>query len=386
MRNWLLPENIADILPTAARQVETAKADILSLFRTYGYEFVLPPMMEYIESLMANDDPGLLLKTFRMVDQLSGRQLGIRADITPQVARIDAHLLGNRKGVNRLCYAGSVLRAKPDGLMSSREPLQIGAELYGYVGLEADLEIIELMLLTLRLLNVSHIRLNLGHIAIFRALVAEARLSTFLGNEILTLLQIKDCSSLVALLNDEQVAEPWHSAFLALPTLYGSDESVLERAEEKLPGLPLIIQALSQLRSIYEKLKDIVPMSFDLAELRGDSYHTGLLFAAYAPGWSHALAQGGRYDNMGASFGRARPATGFSFDLRDLMRVLPQQITAAGIRVDHQYWPAAADAIRKLREQGEIVIVDYAGESPSVLNCNRELIPSESSGWITIVV
>lgn len=377
MHNWLLPEHIADILPTAARQVETAKAAILENFRTCGYELVLPPMLEYIDSLVEEDDIGLLLKTFCVVDQLSGRQLGVRADITPQVARIDAHLLSRRSGVTRLCYAGSVLHARPGGLMSSREPLQIGAELYGYAGGEADLEIIELMLSTLRLAKVNDLQLSLGHIGIFRALIVEAGISASKSNEILTLLQSKDSSSLALLLND--VAEPWRQALLALARLYGGIE-VLEEAYRVLPALPAIEQALQQLSTLGSRLQDAVSVSFDLAELRGDTYHTGLLFAVYAPGWPDALARGGRYDNVGHRFGRARPATGFSLDLRDLIRILPQRDAARGIRVASEYKEVACNEIARLRQGGEVVVIDYLGESPEALNCNRELVQSVD-GW-----
>ena len=377
MRNWLLPEHIADILPTAARQVESAKAAILENFRTAGYELVLPPMLEYVDSLVDEDDAGLLLKTFRVVDQLSGRQLGVRADITPQVARIDAHLLAGRDGITRLCYAGSVLHTRPDGLMSSREPLQLGAELYGYAGGGADQEIIELMLSTLHLLNVDGVQLNLGHIGIFRALIAEAGIDAALGNEILALLQSKDSSSLQLLLND--VAEPWRGALLALAHLYGGIE-VLDEAQRVLPALPAISQALQQLSELGKRLSQTVNVSFDLAELRGDTYHTGLLFAVYAPGWPDALARGGRYDNVGHRFGRARPATGFSLDLRDLIRVLPQREAARGIRVAAEDRDAAHAEIVRLRQQGEVVVIDYLGESAEALYCNRQLI-AQDGGW-----
>lgn len=377
MRNWLLPEHIADILPTAARQVESAKAAILENFRTCGYELVLPPMLEYVGSLVDDDDTGLLLKTFRVVDQLSGRLLGVRADITPQVARIDAHLLAGCNGITRLCYAGSVLHTRPDGLMSSREPLQIGAELYGYAGGEADQEIIELMLSTLRLLNVDGLQLNLGHIGIFRALIAEAGIDAALGSEILALLQTKDSSSLQLLLDD--VAAPWRDALLALAGLYGGIE-VLDEARHVLPALPAISQALQQLAELGTRLSQQVNVSFDLAELRGDTYHTGLLFAVYAPGWPDALARGGRYDNVGRRFGRARPATGFSLDLRDLIRILPQRDAAKGIRVAAADRDAAREEIARLRESGEVVVIDYLGETAGVLHCNRQLV-AQDGGW-----
>ncbi|WP_199152927.1 ATP phosphoribosyltransferase regulatory subunit [Chromobacterium sp. ASV23] len=377
MRNWLLPEYIADILPATARQVESAKAAMLEGFRVAGYELVLPPLIEYIDSLVSEGDVTLDLKTFKLDDQLSGRQLGLRADITPQVARIDAHLLGGRTGVTRLCYAGSVVHSRPSGLTSSREPLQVGAELYGYAGIEADLEIIDLMLSTLEKAGVEKLRLDVGHIAIYRGLAAAAGLAPEVSRELFGLLQNKDTAGIAALVAG--VAEPYKSAFLALPELYGP-ASVLEKARTRLPSLPEVELGLMQLSAIARAMQGRVELSFDLAELRGDFYHTGLMFAAYAPGWSDAIARGGRYDNVGRRFGRARPATGFSLDLRDLLRILPERDSSRGIRVAARHLPAAAEEVARLRASGEMVVVDYLGESAEALNCDRELVPAEQ-GW-----
>ncbi|XLM20107.1 ATP phosphoribosyltransferase regulatory subunit [Chromobacterium piscinae] len=377
MRNWLLPEYIADILPATARQVESAKAAMLEGFRVAGYELVLPPLIEYIDSLVSEGDVTLDLKTFKLDDQLSGRQLGLRADITPQVARIDAHLLGGRTGVTRLCYAGSVVHSRPSGLTSSREPLQVGAELYGYAGIEADLEIIDLMLSTLEKAGVEKLRLDVGHIAIYRGLAAAAGLAPEVSRELFSLLQNKDAAGIAALVAG--VAEPYKSAFLALPELYGP-AAVLEKARTRLPSLPEVELGLMQLSAIARAMQGRAELSFDLAELRGDFYHTGLMFAAYAPGWSDAIARGGRYDNVGRRFGRARPATGFSLDLRDLLRILPERDSSRGIRVSARHLPAAAEEVARLRAAGEMVVVDYLGESAEALNCDRELVPA-AEGW-----
>jgi ATP phosphoribosyltransferase regulatory subunit len=377
MRNWLLPEHIADILPATARQVETAKTTMLELFRTAGYELVLPPLIEYLDSLVAEGDDSLELKTFKLDDQLSGLQMGLRADITPQVARIDAHLLAERTGVTRLCYAGSVVHTRPAGLMSSREPLQIGAELYGFAGIEADLEIIRLMLATLDLARVENQRLDIGNVAIFRGLSAAAGLSPELAREVFAALRSKDVSSVARLV--QSVAEPYRSAFVALPELYGP-RSVLERARSKLPSIPEVDHGLRQLLTLADALEDRVELSFDLTELRGAAYHTGLMFAVYAPGWPDELARGGRYDNVGRRFGRARPATGFSLDLRDLLRILPERDSSRGIRVASGLLATAGEEVQKLRQAGEVVIVDYLGESAQALNCDRELVPG-ASGW-----
>lgn len=379
MRNWLLPENIADILPATARQLESAKSGMLEMFRTYGYELVCPPMIEYVESLVSQEDKALDLKTFKLDDQLSGRQLGLRADITPQVARIDAHLLGARTGVTRLCYAGSVVHTRPDSLMRSREPLQIGAELYGYRGIEADLEILDLMLKTLSLVGTASLTLDLGHLGIYRALVTAAGLESSLVAEVFNALQAKDTAAVSELLVD--VPEPYRSALSGLATLYGPD--ALSRAREILPSLPEVSAALDELDLIAVHLKDRIKICFDLTELRGTHYHTGLLFAVYADGWAGELARGGRYDNVGKKFGRSRPATGFSLDLRDLLRILPQKSSVKGIRVAATDRYAAASSIDVLRSSGEVVVIDLLNESADALNCDRQLVCRDGGWYVT---
>jgi ATP phosphoribosyltransferase regulatory subunit len=376
MRNWLLPENIADILPATARQVESAKAAMLERFRTYGYELVCPPLIEYIDSLVYDGDTALVMKTFKLDDQMSGRQLGLRADITPQVARIDAHLLSSRQGVTRLCYAGSVLHTVPESAMRSREPLQVGAELYGSSDVGADLEIVDLMLASLEGVGVGGLTLDIGHVGIFRALAAAAALPARLTAELFGVLQAKDIPSAETLLAG--AAEPFRSALLALPGLYGPD--ALSRASQCLPALPEIRQALADMQAVADSVAGRATVNFDLSDLRGTAYHTGLMFAAYAPGWSDALARGGRYDNVGDKFGRARPATGFSLDLRNLVRVLPQRSPAMGIRVAGADAGRAREAIAALRAAGEVLVIDYLGESAAALNCDRALV-WRADGW-----
>ena len=376
MRNWLLPENIADILPATARQVESAKAAMLERFRTYGYELVCPPLIEYIDSLVYDGDTALVMKTFKLDDQMSGRQLGLRADITPQVARIDAHLLSSRQGVTRLCYAGSVLHTVPESAMRSREPLQVGAELYGSSDVGADLEIVDLMLASLEGVGVGGLTLDIGHVGIFRALAAAAALPARLTAELFGVLQAKDIPIAETLLAG--AAEPFRSALLALPGLYGPD--ALSRASQCLPALAEIRQALADMQAVADSVAGRATVNFDLSDLRGTAYHTGLMFAAYAPGWSDALARGGRYDNVGDKFGRARPATGFSLDLRDLVRVLPQRSPAMGIRVAGADAGRAREAIAALRAAGEVLVIDYLGESAAALNCDRALV-WRADGW-----
>lgn len=317
MRHWLLPEGIEDLLPGEAWHVETLRRRILDEFVGHDYEFVMPPMLEYVDSLLTGTGRDMDLRTFKLVDQLSGRTLGIRADITPQVARIDAHLL-NREGVTRLCYCGSVLHARPAGLMASREPLQIGAEIYGEAGLAADSEILRMLARTLELAGVPAARIDLGHVGIFRALAALAGLDADIEEEVFAALQAKDMPGLTELLAG--VPEAARAALLALPELYGGGD-ILDEAARRLPALPEIAAALDALRRVAGGAT--VPVGFDLADLRGYHYHSGIVFAAYGAGAPGAIALGGRYDRVGRHFGRDRPATGFSMDLREVARLCP---------------------------------------------------------------
>ncbi len=316
MTAWLLPENVEDVLPPLAWRMEDMRRALLDLFRSRGYQLVIPPLMEYVESLLTGVGADLDLKTFKLVDQLSGRLMGVRADITPQVARIDAHLLA-ANAVNRLCYAGSVLHAKSDGFHRSREPIQIGAELYGEAGAGADLEILTLMLQGLDACGVKSVQLDIGHVGVYRALAREAGLGDELEHQLFGALQAKDSSAVAVLTGGLSAA--LREAFAALPQLYG-DRSVLSEARARLPQLASVQAALDTLEAIDQGLT-AVEAAYDLAELRGYGYHSGVVFAAYTGGRSHAIAQGGRYDEVGRVFGRARPATGFSLDLRELAHV-----------------------------------------------------------------
>jgi ATP phosphoribosyltransferase regulatory subunit len=287
---------------------------LLDLFRERGYQLVIPPLIEYVESLLTGVGADLDLKSFKLVDQLSGRLMAVRADITPQVARIDAHLLG-ANAVNRLCYAGSVLHTQSDGFHRSREPIQIGAEVYGEAGTDADLEILSLMLHGLTACGVDGVQLDVGHVGVYRALAHEAGLSGAAEHELFGALQTKDGSAVAVLTAGLPIA--LRDAFTALPQLYG-DRKVLAEARARLPQLPAIDTALDTLAALDQGLGGVEP-AYDLAELRGYGYHSGVVFAAYTRGRSHAIAQGGRYDEVGRVFGRARPATGFSMDLRELL-------------------------------------------------------------------
>ena len=295
MRRWLLPESIEDVLPPDARRMERLRRALLDEFALHGYELVVPPLLEYVESLLTGSGRDMDLRTFKLVDQLSGRTMGIRADITPQVARIDAHLL-NRKGVARLCYCGSVLHTLPSGLTATREPLQIGAELYGHAGIEADVEVIRLLAQALEIAGVKTSRIDLGHVGVFRALSARGGLESELEQELFAVLQAKDMPDLRELVKD--VAEPVRSALLALPECYGGAEA-LEQALGLIPGDAEIKQAIDELRRLASALADL-PVSFDLADLRGYHYHSGVVLPPTARGiparspWAAATTRSAR--------------------------------------------------------------------------------------------
>jgi len=314
---WVLPEYIEDILPAEAMRIEKLRRRLLDLFFSKDYQLVMPPLLEYTDSLLTGTGHDLELRTFKVVDQLSGRMMGVRADITPQVARIDAHLL-NRKGVTRLCYCGSVLHTRPAAPGATREPIQIGAEMYGEAGVAADLEILELLCEALRLAGVKKARIDMGHVAVFRALIQG--IDAEREGELFEALQRKDMPALQEL--SKKLPAKTREALLLLPSLYGGVE-VLDEAEKKLPKIDEVRRALATLRKLAKACK--FPASFDLAELRGYHYHSGVVFDAYCGGGNGAasfpIARGGRYDEVGKAFGRARPATGFSIDLRALASV-----------------------------------------------------------------
>ena len=318
MPRWLLPESVEDVLPAEAAALETYRTRLLELFRVCGYELVIPPMLEYVESLLTGTGHDLDLRTFKLVDQLSGRTMGLRADIAPQVARIDAHLL-NRQGVARLCYCGTVLHTRPRELTATREPLQIGAEIYGHGGIESDVEIQRLLRASLAACGIADARLDVGHVGVFRAIARRGGVPRELEAELLEALVAKDRAGLAEL--TEPLDATSGVALRLLPDLYGGHE-VLARAQEKLPRYPEIAAALADLTMLVRE--NGMTMSIDLADLRGYHYHSGVVFAAYCNGLPSAIALGGRYDEVGAAFGRARPATGFSMDLRDVVRVAPR--------------------------------------------------------------
>ena len=382
MSAWVLPDHIADVLPSEARHIEELRRELLDMARCYGYELVIPPLLEHLESLLSGAASALDLQTFKLVDQLSGRMLGLRADSTPQVARIDAHLL-NRRGVTRLCYCGPVLHTRPGGPHATREPLQLGAEIYGHAGLEADLEVLSLALAGLSAVKAQALAVDMADARIVRALTADMALSATGLSQIHAALAAKDLSELKLLTRDAPAAS--RRGLLALPQLYGGAE-VLTEAEKLLPAGPLIAQALAELRWLAHRVEG-VRVSFDLADLRGYAYYSGATFSIYARGGSDALVRGGRYDEVGAVFGRNRPAAGFSLDLKALVGVVAPRPLRAAIRAPWRDAGALRSAIASLRGQGETVVCALPGHDheEDEFHCDRELVEFAGSWQVQTI-
>ncbi|MEX0901463.1 MAG: ATP phosphoribosyltransferase regulatory subunit [Pseudohongiellaceae bacterium] len=362
---WLLPDGVDEMLPEEAYKLESLRRELLDLYQSWGYQLVITPLIEYLESLLVGTSQDLDLHTFKITDQLSGRMMGIRADITPQVARIDAHCL-HRNGTARFCYADSVLHTKPRGLLTSRVPIRVGAELYGHAGADADIELICLMHRGLQTAGIDNLSIVLGHVGIFRTLVSAAQLSGEAERILFEALQRKAYEEIDRLLNEHVDDDDLRRMLYELSRLSG-DASVLDQALEVFSEAPPSVgREIGELEAIARGVQKRIPevtLCFDLCELRGYEYHTGIVFGAYTPGYGRALAKGGRYDHIGEVFGRARPASGFDSDLRSLVKLssrefqLPKAIMA----------PAGDDAelldlISQLRGQGEVVTVCFARE------------------------
>ncbi|HCE91476.1 ATP phosphoribosyltransferase regulatory subunit [Acidovorax sp. 93] len=371
MSAWVLPDHIADVLPSEARHIEELRRGLLDTARCYGYELVMPPLLEHLESLLTGTGEALDLQTFKLVDQLSGRSMGLRADTTPQVARIDAHLL-NRKGVTRLCYCGPVLHTRPDRPHATREPLQFGAEIFGHAGLEADLEALQLARECLRIANVPSTTIDLADVRIVRNLLAGVSVNAQVLSGIHAALAAKDAAELAALTRDFPVES--REGLLALLQLYG-DQGVLIEAKKAFQRFPGISQVLSNLNWLASRLEGAA-VTFDLADLRGYAYYSGARFAIYAPGASDALVRGGRYDEVGAVFGRNRPAAGFSLDIKQVVGVVSPRALKAAIRAPWGESDEVNAAIAELRTSGETVVCVLPGHESEVdeFHCDRELV------------
>ena len=388
---WLLPDGVKEILPAEAKQIETLRRRLLSRFDSWGYDLVMPPMIEYLESLLTGTGNDLALNTFKVTDQLTGRMMGLRADTTPQVARIDAHSL-NRQGPTRLCYANSVLHTVPSHMLTGRSPLQIGAELYGHAGVESDIEVICLMLESLTEVELGQpLTLDLGHVGLYRALIEQAGLESDAEAELFDLLQKKSLTELDTLLAELPLSDTQRGAFGQLARLNG-DQSVIVQARTELQGdYPAIQVALDQLEAIASAISSRFPsvsLYFDLAELRGYNYHTGVVFALYVPSYGQPLAKGGRYDEIGKVFGRARPATGFSADLKVIAELVTAPVASAGaIMAPVDGDSALLRKISELREQGERVVQALPGITTDYaeLGCDRQLLQG-SDGWTVAVL
>ena len=371
MSAWVLPDHLADVLPREARHIEELRRELLDTARGFGFQLVMPPLVEHIESLLTGTGQALDLQTFKLVDQLSGRTLGLRADTTPQVARIDAHLL-NRQGVTRLCYAGPVVHTRPAGPHATREPLQFGAEIYGHRGIEADLEVLLLALDCLGVAQVRDVGVDLTDARIVRALLADAPCNGERLTRIQGALATKDSSELSSLTRD--FPKPTRTGLLALVQLYG-DAQVLDEAASVLPASDVMRQALSNLKWLAQHA-GAANVSFDLADLRGYSYYSGARFSIFAQGASDALVRGGRDDEVGAVFGRNRPAVGFSLDVKALVQAAAERGTRPAIRAPWGVEPPLRDAIRRLRESGETVVCVLPGADGEIdeFHCDRELV------------
>lgn len=376
---WLLPDGVEEILPAQAHSVEQLRRQLLDLYRSWGYDMVIPPLLEFTESLFSGVGRDLELLTLKVTDQLSGRTMGLRADMTPQAARMDAHSF-RRQGTSRLCYADHVLHARPKTPLAIRTPLQAGVELFGEAGLEADIEVISLLLESLSVADLDKLTLDLGHVGIYRALTETIDLSEHQQAQLFDLLQTKDQAQIQQWLAGNIESTDVAQWLLDLSALSG-DASVLERAREILVDAPAEVHAaLDELTAIAEVVAQRYPSIncyFDLSELRGYHYHTGIVFAAYAEGFGDAIANGGRYDHIGEAFGRSRPATGFGLNLTSIIRLLPTvDIQANGIYAPASQEPAQWQAIQALREQGERVVCGLSSQQTDIktLNCNRQLV------------
>lgn len=388
-KRWLLPDGVEEILPEEAHTLESLRRQILDLYGSWGYLLVITPLIEFLDSLLVGSSHDLDLHTFKITDQLSGRMMGIRADITPQAARIDAHCL-NREGPVRLCYADNVLHTRPRGLQTSRVPIRVGAELFGHAGVDCDIELICMMLETLRLVGVEDVHLVLGHVGLFRSLVLAAALEKEVELELFEAMQRKAYDEIDAILDKQVADKPLRTMLMELARLSG-DEATLQTAQKVFAGAPdSVRRELDELSAIAAGVRARMPeleICFDLCELRGYEYHTGIVFAAYTPAHGRAVAKGGRYDHIGEVFGRARPASGFDSDLKTLAKLTSREFPLRKTILA----PCDQDAqlmamIDQLRSAGEIVVTAFGSLPPSKieteeLNCDR-YIAKQGKDWV----
>ena len=384
---WLLPDGVDEVLPPHAEPLEQLRRDVLDLFTSWGYQLVLPPLVEFLESLHSGNGEDLELQTFKITDQVTGRLMGIRADITPQVARIDAHRLPTDLP-QRLCYVGPVLHTRPDKFAGSRNPLQVGAELYGHAGIESDAEVLCLMADVLKLAGLHSVTIELGHMGVFKALVEAAELDHQAADKLLDALLRKATDEVVECLNENDVAPVTADLILGLLQLNGGVGVVAEAKQYMAASPPMVLAALDALDNLIGLLTERIPdinLHIDLAEMRGYRYHTGVIFAAYLPGEGREIAWGGRYDNIGQQFGRQRAATGFSTDLKNLVSVRANtSIVRTMIYAPCSNELGLVDAIRQLRANGTVVIQALPGQNGGAreLGCSGRLVQRENAWQI----
>ncbi len=372
--NWQLPEGIEESLPDEALRLEGLRRKLLDMYLSWGYEFVMPPMIEYLDSLLV-ESPALDLQTFKITDQLSGRLMGIRADMTPQIARIDAHCLKS-KGPARFSYMGTVLKTRPDSFAGSRGPLQFGVELYGYEGVEGDLEVINLMLDSMEICGIDSLHLDLGHVGIFKEISRLAGLETDQEEALFDMLQRKSIPEIRLFLDSLDLDADVKSALIALPRLTGGQSIFAEAETLKVFQTGLVSEYLQDLSLLGNKLQEKYPqleVNYDFAELCGYRYKTGIAYALYTPGEGRELARGGRYNGIGAAFGNARPATGFSADLKNLLRLSKVEVKSS-VRKIFANDQVSENCISKLRNQGEIVVQALgAAQNPQDYGCTHQI-------------
>ncbi|MBV1921248.1 MAG: ATP phosphoribosyltransferase regulatory subunit [Pseudomonadales bacterium] len=376
---WLLPDGVEETLPAQAACLEGLRRELLDLYRSWGYDLVIPPLVEYLESLLIGAGNDLALQTFKLTDQSTGRLMGVRADMTPQVARIDAHTL-NREGPTRLCYAGDVLHTKPKSLTASRSAMQVGVELFGHDGVASDIEVIMLMLDTLTLTGCEKVHLDLGHVAIYRTLAEMAELDDAQEMALFDIYQRKSVPELAEFLDANLADSPLKDKFITLSELSGSDDVLAKAKAELAPVSEVLAQAIDDLMTIAAAIRERRPevaLYFDLGELRGYHYHTGPVFSAYLPTVGHSVASGGRYDHIGEVFGRARAATGFSTDLASLIKIKQQtpSVSAQLVFVPVNEDVALQREVAHLRQQGVRVVAGLPGQKVTAedMNCTHQL-------------
>jgi ATP phosphoribosyltransferase regulatory subunit len=384
---WLLPVGVEETLPEEAERIEQLRRKVLDLLDSWGYQLVMPPLMEFLDSLLTGVGHGLEIETFKLTDQVSGKMMGVRADMTPQVARIDAHYLRSNDKARRLCYFGPVLRTRPDCLGCTRVPLQLGAELFGIKGNEADIEVVELLVETLKTIGLQQLHVDLGHMGIFQGLVESEQLDEAAQDKLAAVIISRARDDVASTCDSLGIADPARRMFMFMASCSGEVDTLGEVSGQLSSAPGAVLSAMDNLVRIATSLKKRLPnirLYYDLAALKGQSYHNGLVFSVYTPGSGRTIATGGRYDNIGVAFGSARPATGFSLDLRTVSRLVGDTAPrlADTVYADFEDDPALFETVRELRNQGRRVIYCYDGEQPDTGSGTRSRLHRKDGKWV----